>query len=359
MRFVKIGAIIVFGLALLLGVVSQLFKVQIGEMLFDRAVDNLIGGNVDTERPDGLHVVLVGSGSPLGDPTRLGPSTAIIAGERIFVIDVGSGSPRNLARFGVQPGAIEAVFITHFHSDHIDSLGELMLQRWAGGANTSPLPVHGPSGIERVVNGFNEAYAQDKVYRVAHHGVETTPPSGAGGVAVPFRTAGLVPSGQITLIDEGGLKVSAFSVVHSPVEPAVGYRFEYKGRSVTLTGDTAYSENLVANAKGTDLLIAEALNAEMVGKIGKAVGDSGANNLAKIMGDIPDYHITPVEGAEMAEKAGAKMLVFNHIVPALPLKYLEAYYAKGTRKAFSGPVIVGRDGMTFSLLPGEDKIRRK
>ena len=215
-------------------------------MLFDRAVKTLVASNVEAEWPDGLHVVLIGSGSPLGDPTRLGPSTAIIAGDRTFVVDVGSGSPRNLGQFGIQVGSIEAVFITHFHSDHIDNLGELMLQRWAGGANETPLPVYGPNGIDRVVDGFNDAYAYDKLYRIAHHGVETTPPSGAGGEAIAFSTTGFGPLGNVTLIDEPELKVTAFNVSHSPIEPAVGYRFEYKGRSVTLSGDTAYSDSLIA-----------------------------------------------------------------------------------------------------------------
>ena len=110
--------------------------------------------------------------------------TAIVAGDRVFIVDVGSGSPRNLMRFGVMPGSVERVFITHFHSDHIDALGELMLQRWVGGTHTSPLPVHGPNGISDVVNGLNAAYAQDATYRTAHHGPDIAPPTGHGGQGV-------------------------------------------------------------------------------------------------------------------------------------------------------------------------------
>ena len=124
---------------------------------------------------------------------------------------------------------LEGVFITHFHSDHIDGLGELMTLRWAGGSFESPLPVYGPSGIERVVNGFNEAYAQDFIYRQAHHGDTVAPLTAAGGTAKPFLKP--APGQTATLVDEDGLKIEAFSVTHSPVEPAVGYRFTYKGRT--------------------------------------------------------------------------------------------------------------------------------
>jgi len=90
------------------------------------------------ELPDGLHVVLCGAGGPLPDPVRSGPCTVVIAGSSLFVVDAGSGGARNLLRMGLPAGRIEALFVTHVHSDHIDGLGELALQRWVGGSNTSP-----------------------------------------------------------------------------------------------------------------------------------------------------------------------------------------------------------------------------
>jgi len=155
-------------------------------------VRRVVARNLQTslldELPDGLHVGLCGAGAPLPDPRRSGPCVAVIAGRRFFVIDTGSGSSRNLSRMRLPQGAIEAILLTHFHSDHIDGLGEVLLQRWANGTHTSPTPVHGPAGVERVVAGFDEAYAQDAGYRVAHHGPETMPPGGAGAVARPFHT---------------------------------------------------------------------------------------------------------------------------------------------------------------------------
>ncbi len=130
--------------------------------------------------PDGLHAFLCGAGSPLPDPKRSGPCTAIVAGNQLFIIDAGSGSPRNLGPNGFPPGQINAVLLTHNHSDHIDSLGELNLLSWAQGQRKAPLKVYGPKGVERVVEGFNMAYKEDGGYRIEHHGEETIPPSGYG-----------------------------------------------------------------------------------------------------------------------------------------------------------------------------------
>jgi ribonuclease Z len=355
MRILKWVIIAIVAIGAVLFAVANLFKAQIGERIYATAVERAISTNLMADLPDGLHVILLGTGSPLGDPSRMGPSTIVIAGSRVFVIDAGSGSPRNFGQVGVSPGAIEAVFLTHFHSDHIDSLGELMLQRWVGGAHTAPLPVYGPQGVEQVIEGFNLSYRQDHFYRTAHHGADVAPPTGAGGEAIPFRST--APSE--TLIDDGELKVMAFRVDHSPVEPAVGYRFDYKGRSVTLTGDTARTPAIAQAAKGSDLLVSEALNAEMVGVMQAGFEKVENKRLAKIMFDIPDYHITPVEAAEIASEAGVKVLALSHIVPAVPTPYLNAYYLKGASDAFEGDIVLGQDGMLFTMPAGGSVISQE
>ena len=336
----------------LLFAASQIFKVQIGERLFAKAVSEGFGNNILSDLPDGLHIVLIGTGSPLADPSRAGPSTAVIAGERVFIVDSGGGAVRKMGEIGLPPAATERVLLTHFHSDHIDGLGELMLQRWAGGGYNEPLPIHGPEGITEVVEGLNRAYAQDKDYRIAHHGADIVPPGGFGGTPIEFKTG--------ILMEQSGVKIFAFVVDHEPVSPSFGYRFEYKGRSVVITGDTAYTDDLASHAKNTDILISEALNPEMVGVIETAAKDAGNNRISKIIYDIPDYHITPVQAAKVAQDANASLLVYTHIVPALPTSYLDTVFAKGAADEFSGDIIVGQDGMMFSLKPqSKDIVRRQ
>src|SRR4029434_164695 len=122
------------------------------------AAERAIGSDAIAELPDGLHVLLCGAGSPLADPQRSGPCVAVIAGTHLFEVDAGDGAGRNLTRLNLPPGRVEALFLTHFHSDHIDGLGELTVLRWAGGNHKDPLPVFGSTGVEAVVTGFNAAY---------------------------------------------------------------------------------------------------------------------------------------------------------------------------------------------------------
>lgn len=326
------------------------FQRQIGMALAKNMVDRQFQNPVMANLPDGLHAGLCGSGAPLPDPTRAGPCVAIVAGKHLFIVDVGEGSPRKLALMGLPPAAIDGILLTHFHSDHIGGLGEMMIQRWAGGGHVDPVAVMGPQGVESVVEGFNTAYALDKKYRVAHHGEAVVPPSGSGGIARPFTIDGADWSQVI--LDSGGLKITAFAVAHTPVFPAVGYRFDYEGRSVVVSGDTAPSPNLVKVARGADVLFHEGLQASMVALLHDAADRNGRAGLAKIMADIPSYHTTPEDAARIAEQAGVGQLMFYHAIPPLRVPYLNAAFLGGAAQLFKGPITVGKDGMLLSLLPG-------
>ncbi|MBY0401160.1 MBL fold metallo-hydrolase [Myxococcota bacterium] len=284
------------GLALVLCVLWSC-RAPIALRVMERGLARSMSADPIGALPPGLHVLLCGAGGPLPDPVRSGPCVAVIAGETMVVVDAGTGGARNLQRLGFVPGRASAVFLTHFHSDHIDGLGELALLRWTGGAKTEPLPVHGPAGVEEIVAGFGQAYRRDAGYRVAHHGEATVPPSGAGMRAVSFALP--APGEAPVVFSANGLEVRAFAVDHAPVEPAVGYRFDYQGRSLLVSGDTAKSPNLEAHAKGVDLLVHEALSPELVGRLHAAAERAGRANLAKIPADIPDYH-TSRRGAPSA-----------------------------------------------------------
>ena len=305
---------------------------------------------------DGLHVGLCGAGSPMPDPTRAGPCVVVLAGQRLFVVDAGAGGTRNLALMNLPPAKVDGVFLTHFHSDHIDGLGELMLQRWAGGSWATPVPVYGPTGVDQVVAGFMAAYVLDRGYRVAHHGEKVVPPSGFGGAPHPFISRPNLP--DVVLIDDGGLKVTAFPVHHTPVEPAVGYRFDYKGRSVVISGDTAPSPRLEAAAKGADVLAHEGLSPEMVGIQHQAAVAAGRTNLANITHDILSYHTAPEAAAGIAQRADVRYLLFEHIIPPLPFEALEGPWLGRSRQIFKGTIRVGHDGDLISRPVGSPEIRR-
>jgi ribonuclease Z len=307
---------------------------------------------------DGLHAVLTGTGTPLADIKRAGPSVAVQAGNKLFIVDTGDGSARNLQGAGLTIGKVDAVFITHFHSDHIGGLGETMLQRWANGGHSDQLPIYGPVGISIVVEGFKIAYAQDKGYRIAHHGEKTMPPSGEGGKAIEFDLGRNPMAGKI-IYEKEGVKITAFNVDHAPVYPAVGYKFEYKGRSIVISGDTAYTENLVEQSKGVDLLICEALNQELVNIINQNATLTGNARVEKITKDILTYHISPEQAAKVAVKADVRHLTLTHIIPPLPSTLLHNAFLGDAKKIYKGKIDIARDGMLISLPANSKSIKTK
>jgi len=349
----KIGLILV-GLAVLMMAGALTFQRQIGSNLFERAAQQLVGRNSLDTLNDGLHVGLCGTGSPMPNLERAGPCNVIIAGKQVFVVDIGEGGNEVLNIMGFNPADLTGVMLTHFHSDHIDGMGPLMLFHWTRGNSTAPLPVHGPSGVEAVIEGFNAAYATDDTYRIAHHGEEVVPASGGGATALPFE----MTADTVTVLEQGGLTISAFNVDHAPISPAVGYRFDYKGRSVCISGDTAKSANLEAACQGTDIIVHDALQPVMVEEMREAMIARGNPLAAQIFHDIQDYHASPEQAAESAQTANARMLVLSHLVPPLPLEYLYPAFLGDAESRFDGPIVIGEDGMLFSLPPDSDAIEQ-
>ena len=336
-----------------IGLLAYSQRVTILTRLMEKGLETRMGSDIVETFEDGLHLALCGAGGPMPAPNASGPCVVVVAGKQMFVVDAGTDGVRNIARMGYQPSNIEGVFLTHFHSDHIDGLGEMATIRWVGGANTSPLPVYGPEGVQRIVDGFNTAYSLDAGYRQAHHGDTVAPLSGAGMVAKTFTKPG--PGELATLYSTADLKVEALAVDHSPVEPAVGYRFTYKDRSLLITGDTIKLANIEQFAKGVDLLVHEALAPNLVGMMHETAAKTGNQIMAKITHDILDYHASPVEAAETARDAGVGHLLYYHIVPPLVLPGQDILYLNGAQDIFPDYTI-GQDGVSFFLPAGSKEI---
>jgi ribonuclease Z len=246
-------------------------------------------------------------------------------------------------------GHLSAVLLTHFHSDHIGGLGEATTQSWIAG-RTQPLQVYGPEGVARVVEGFAVAYEHDVDYRVAHHGDAYMPRAAAGAIATEVAI-GEAPDASAIVFERNGLKVTMFKVDHDPVRPAVGYRFDFAGRSIAISGDTKKSSSVIEHAKGVDILFHEALQADMIARASTVAARLGRERLAKLAGDIAGYHTTPVEAAEVARDAGVGQLVLTHLVPA-PNNFLtRRLFLAGVADVFKGKVVIAEDGMRFVLPP--------
>ncbi|HUB85215.1 MAG TPA: MBL fold metallo-hydrolase [Rhizomicrobium sp.] len=293
-----------------------------------------------------LSVLLCGSGSPLPDYKRASACTLIAAGRDLYLVDSGPDSTRNLVFWRVPLERVKGVLLTHFHSDHIGELGELRLQTWVAGRR-EPLRVYGPPGVEDVVAGFNRAYSHDADYRTAHHGEAFLPREDVDMVAVPIPMSGATAR----VFDANGLKVTAIRVDHGPVKPAYGYRFDYDGRSITVSGDTAYYPPLAKAATGSDVLVHEAQSNAMIAILGSVMMQNGRPRPAKIMHDIRTYHTTPVEAARIANMANAKLLLYTHTIPPLPNWIAERAFLAGVSDVRHGDWMLGHDG-TLIRLPG-------
>ncbi|MGF1667243.1 MAG: MBL fold metallo-hydrolase [Acidimicrobiia bacterium] len=302
----------------------------------------------DTFEQDGLYVITTGTGAPLPDAERVGPQTVVVAGDQVLVFDSGPGSTRQLELIMPDVSSVDALFFTHYHSDHIGDTGELLLKRWGTSGRPDPLPIYGPPGVEEVVAGFESAYQLDKVYRVDHHGEDAMPSSGFGGEAIEFDLGSDLTSSDV-VYEHDGVEVIAFNVDHFPVFPAVGYRVNYHDRSVVITGDTIYTDSLIDHSMGADVLVSEALNHEMSDMVADA-GRELDNNVTTVAEDIQDYHITPEEAAVVAREAEIPFLLITHVLPPVPTSLLVNPFLRDARAVYDGDIRMANDG-TMVFLP--------
>jgi ribonuclease Z len=347
---ISAGVVVIVFAAFWLATLSPSFDIW----LYRQMAMAQLGGAVLNLAKDGeLSVLLCGSGSPLPDFRRASACTMIAAGKDLYVIDSGPDSTRNLLAWRVPLAQVKGVFLTHFHSDHIGELGELRLQTWVAGRH-EPLEVYGPPGVQDVVAGFNLAYSHDADYRTAHHGEKFLPREDVDMVAVPVPMSGATAP----VFDTNGLKVTAVRVDHGPVKPAYGYRFDYEGRSITVSGDTAYYPPLAKAAMGSDVLVHEGQSLKLIAVLGSVMSATGHPRPAQIMHDIRTYHTTPVEAARIANMAQAKLLLITHTIPPLPNWIAERAFLAGVSDTRQGDWMLGHDG-TLIRLPGHsDEIEK-
>lgn len=267
-----------------------------------------------------MDIVLLGTGNPVPDPLRAGPSTLVRAGGSLLLVDCGRGVLQRLAAAGHGAGQLSAVLLTHLHSDHITDLGDVITTRWVTTFVPTPLPVFGPAGTQRVVDGTLASLAPDIGYRLAHHDDLTEGPA----VDVTEVDGGALPL-------EGDVRILAAPTDHRPVVPTVGYRIEHGGRAVVLAGDTVPCPGLDELAQGADALVHTVIREDLVRRVP-----------AQRFLDICDYHSTVEQAAMTAAKAGVSTLVLTHQVPAVAPGAEEEWRAIAAQH-FDGRIEVGDD----------------
>jgi ribonuclease Z len=313
------------------------------DAIFKRAASTMLGQS--PTQPDGLRVVVCGSASPLGnDPARAQACIAVLTPEHFFLFDVGARSPTRIGQAQLPLRRLDGVFLTHFHSDHIASLPDVNLTSWVMGRSDN-LNVYGPAGVATVVNGMNLAYQQDRAYRTAHHGSDLLPAETGAMSAVTIGVD------EIAWQDDH-LTVTAFPVTHDPIEPAVGYRVDYRGRSVVISGDTIATDSLFEAAAGADLLLHDALSRSLLDPMIEVATELQVPIIPTIMRDVIDYHADSLNLEDRARSAGIGQLAYYHLVPAPPNALAEKMFARG----LSPDTLLVRDLHTFDLPPESEEI---
>jgi len=281
-------------------------------------------------------VTLLGTGSPDLRMDRFGMSTLVQAGGLNLLFDAGRGCALRLNQVGVPLGRIDALFITHFHSDHLNGLPDLWMTGYLPGPfgrRAQPLDIHGPQGIARIADTMRSTYGDDVRIRIAD---EHRPEVGTKIAAHEFSSDGV-------MFRRSDVAVTAFQVDHGPlVKPAYGYRVDCGGRSVLLSGDTKFNENLIAHGGGVDLLVHEV-----------AVGPEPMLGLPWVR-DVLGHHTTPEEAGTVFARTKPKLAVFSHIVELADQDHPRPGVAEIERRARSnweGDILVGSDLDRFVLAP--------
>ncbi len=271
-----------------------------------------------------LEVLLLGTGFPRPDPERAGPSTAVVFGEKWFVVDAGRGTTMRIAATDLQYANLRAVFLTHLHSDHTAGLPDLFNTSWQFGRKTRPLELYGPPGTRTLSKAMLDFFAED--IHIRRDVQERHPAAGA-----TIRTH-IVREGVV--YDDSEVKVTAFTVDHRPVKHAFGYRFDAGGKSVVISGDTRPTPNLVKYAKGVDVLVLEAYLPEHFARV----------DTPEVAARLASYHVSAEEAGQIAAEAGVRTLVLTHLIPA----NAEETFRKRAGRHFKGEIVVGRDLMRIT-----------
>ena len=273
-----------------------------------------------------IDITLLGTGSPIVDPNRAGPSTLVTAGGAVFLGDCGRGALMRAAAAGVQASGLTALLLTHLHSDHITDLSDIITTRWVTTIGPNPLPIIGPPGTGAVVEATLAALAPDISYRIHHHADITEPPE----VQVHEHTDGRV-------WDADGVRITVAPTDHRPVEPTIAFRIEHGGASVVLAGDSVPCATLDELSLGANALVHTVIRKDLVEQMP-----------AQRIRDILDYHSSVEQAAATAARAGVQTLVLTHYVPPL-LPGQEDQWRALAATEFSGRVELGDDLLRVSV----------
>jgi ribonuclease Z len=273
-----------------------------------------------------MEVIVLGSGWPLPDPERAGPSTLVRACGADFLFDCGRGVLMRAAAVPLLPPSLQAVLITHLHSDHIADFNDVVTMRWVMSPGPNPLSVFGPKGTKKFVDATLMALDADISYRLAHHQDLNAGPD----VMVEEVDQGVV-------FDNGQVKITAALTDHRPVHPSLGFRVEAEGKTAVIASDTIPCDGLDRLCLEADLLVQTVIRKSLVEKVP-----------SPRFQDILDYHSTTEDAGRTAERGRVKTLVLNHCVPT-PAPGTEDEWIAEAALHFKGKILLAHDLLKITI----------
>jgi ribonuclease Z len=273
-----------------------------------------------------MQVIILGSGSPLPDPDRAGPSTLVRTATGDLLFDCGRGVLMRAAAVGSGAGVFRTLFLTHLHSDHITDLNDIFTMRWVMSFAPNPLPVVGPLGTAAVLTATEAMLGSDIDYRLTHHDDLQWRPS---------STVTEVERGVV--FDDGTVRVTAAPTDHAPVRPTIGFRIDENGHSVVIAGDTVPCPGLDELCTGADVLVHTVVRRDLIEAIA----------LPRLT-DVLDYHSSVPDAARTAARNGVGTLLLTHLVPA-PGSGTEQEWINQATEHFDGAVVLATDLLTLDV----------
>ncbi|MER8434475.1 MBL fold metallo-hydrolase [Mesorhizobium caraganae] len=279
-------------------------------------------------------LVLLGSkGGPALRPGGPWPSSSLLElGGRTIVVDCGLGVTRGLVDAGIGLKALELIFVTHLHSDHVLELGPLLHTAWTAGL-ASPVTLFGPPGTGHYWRRFCQAMEFDIEIRIVDEGRPDI-----------RELVSIVEFGEGEIFEQRGLKVSALRVNHPPVTDCFALRFDHDGKSVVFSADTAFFPPLAGFAKNADILIHEAMLEEGIERLVARTG-----NGVRLREHLLASHSFAEEAGRIATEAAVKRLVLNHLIPADDPAIVEIDWEAAVRKSWAGDLTIARDGLVVNV----------
>ena len=275
-----------------------------------------------------MELTLLGTGCPKVDYRRIGPSNLVSTKKTKILIDCGSGVTQRLDQIKVSTANIDALFLTHLHSDHVVDLYQLIISSWHS-YRIKPWIIYGPKGTKKFVNNIMNAWKEERAQRISYE--ERSSTQAFKIIVKEFKS-----HGDLKIRD---LKIKYFEVDHKPVKYAYGFNFINNNKKLTISGDTKPCENIMKYGQNADVLLHEVF-------IDGELKETNKMRSKKTLHNVRNYHTPSTIVGKVAKLTRCKKLVLTHLVPTI---FNEKKLINTVKADFGKKPIIGKDLLRINI----------